>query len=91
MNSNDPFKYLTIEDIRSFNSPIVFVISAEMVQEFCEANYDRRLTEKEVAQLWYGFCEDEGGYRNYLMDKAAEYAIAVANEEEEESQSNAVK
>lgn len=81
MTQNNPFKYLTLKDIKSYESPLVYVISAEMVQEFAEANYDRRLTEKEVAQLFYGFCEDDSDNLNRFMDAAVEYAIEATKGE----------
>lgn len=72
---NNAFKYISLEDLQKETSPIVYLVSEEQVQEFCEANYGRRLTEKEAAELFNGFCEDEHGYLYNLMDSAVEYVL----------------
>ena len=38
-------------------SPIVYVITAEMVQNLAEANLNRKLTEKEIERLHYSMLE----------------------------------
>ncbi|MCE9643079.1 MAG: hypothetical protein K8Q97_01995 [Candidatus Andersenbacteria bacterium] len=73
---NNPFKYINQKGIESYRSPIVYFITEEMVQDFAEANYDRRLTEEEVAELFYGFCENDQKLYSF-MDAAVEYAIEV--------------
>jgi hypothetical protein len=71
---NNLFKYISLEDLQNGDSPLVYFITEEMVQDFAEANYDRRLTEKEVAELFYGFCEDDQNLCSF-MDGAVEFAI----------------
>lgn len=71
---NNLFKYISLKDLQNGDSPIVYFITEEMVQDFAEANYDRRLTEKEVAELFYGFCENDQNLYS-LMDAAVEFAL----------------
>lgn len=64
------FKYISLKDLQREDSPIVHFITEEMVQEFSEDNYGKRLNEEEVANLLAGFHEDGQSYIYYLMDSA---------------------
>lgn len=75
MNKNDPFKYHSLESIKREESPIVYIITEEMVQDFAEANYGRLLTEEEASSLFEGFCEDEHDHLYNFMDSAVEYVL----------------
>lgn len=80
--SNDPFKYVKKEWIENANDPVVYYVTAETVQEFAEANINRRLTEKELDQLKYGFWDDQYTACDKFMDGAIQYAIEAAKEVE---------
>lgn len=59
------------------DSPILYHISAEMIQEVAEANLGRRLTDIEIERVHYSMLEDENA-QFYLMDfmlRAAEDAM----------------
>lgn len=75
MNQDNPFKYHSLESLKQEPSPIVYIITEEMVQDFAEANYGRRLTEVEASNLWEGFCEDDHDYLYSFMDSAVEYVL----------------
>lgn len=80
MKENNPFKYHSLESLKRETSPIIYVITEEMVQDLAEENYGGRLTEMEVNQLLDGFREND--QLMYLfMAAAIEYAIEVAEAE----------
>lgn len=64
-------------DYTQQESPILYHISAEMIQEVAEANFGRRLSDKEIERAHYSMLEDENAHF-YLMDfmlRAAEDAM----------------
>ena len=53
--SKDPFKYIRREEFEKANSPIIFYLTEEQIQEFAEDNYSPRLSEEELEDLiWDG-------------------------------------
>lgn len=59
------------------DSPILYVITAEMVQSLAEANLGRMLTEKEIERLHYSMieCDDAQWSLMEFMIKSAEDAM----------------
>jgi hypothetical protein len=55
--STDPFQFIPWADLRSLDSPILHIFTAEYVQEFAEDNCGGRLTVEELQQLCYAFTE----------------------------------
>lgn len=45
---SDPFKFISLDDLKAINSPILCVITAELVQEFAENNCGGTLNDEEL-------------------------------------------
>lgn len=57
MSNKDPFRFISLETLKSFESPLVVVINADTVQEFAEENCGGRLTDDELADLNHAFTD----------------------------------
>ena len=53
----NPFEFFKLTDLQAIDSPIVHVITAEEVQEFCELNCGGQLSDEELSALVYAFAE----------------------------------
>jgi hypothetical protein len=66
---SDPFQFITLEQLRTFDSPIVSVITADMVQDFAEHDCGGQLTDDEL-QLFHaaGFGRIFPNYLAWIED-----------------------
>ena len=58
MKTKNPFQFISLETLKSTDSPLVVVIDADAVQEFAEDNCGGRLTGEELADLNCAFSDD---------------------------------
>jgi len=68
--SDDPFKYITREDLKKVHSPILFFITEEEIQSFAEDNYPPRLSGEELRELVQSWAFVIYGDINDLMYEA---------------------
>jgi hypothetical protein len=59
-----PFKFISLDELHSLDSPIVCVITADTVQEFAENNCGGPLTDEELRQFHHGSQEEL--FENFL-------------------------
>jgi hypothetical protein len=53
----DLLRYLPFSHMRDFGSPILFAFTEETVQEFATENCGGPLSEEELCELYFAFCE----------------------------------
>lgn len=61
---SDLLRYMPVSHLRDFGSPIFYVFTEEMVQEFATLNCDGPLTPEELSDLHFAFCDSF--YDDYL-------------------------
>ena len=49
-----------------WDSPILYVITAEMVQSFAESNLGRKLTNEEIERVHYSMVENDRAYHDLI-------------------------
>lgn len=49
-----------------WDSPILYVITADMVQSFVEDNFGRKLTNQEIERVHYSMMDNDNAYRNLV-------------------------
>ena len=49
-----------------WDSPILYVITADMVQSFVEDNFGRKLTNQEIERVHYSMMDNDNAYHNLV-------------------------
>lgn len=57
VGSTNPFQFITLEELQTIDSPLVYIMTLDHVQEFAEDNFGSPLTDEEICDLPYVLCE----------------------------------
>lgn len=71
----DPFKFISLDELRTLDSPIVHVITEEQIQQFAEDNCGGRLNDAELRA--FAFVPETCSFLRYL-DEAIEASRNLA-------------